>query len=106
MPFNQITGAKIATQTRPFPTRRFSSIRTKRSLEMAGYTLNVSGAISKPEVSVNETLYFDVVVKYFVSSVVLSNPFSIPLKYCGWVRQCVIALRHSGERKIVGMQYI
>ena len=58
MPFNQITGAKITTQTRPFPTRRFSSILTKRILEMAGYTLNVSGAISKAQLSINETLHF------------------------------------------------
>ena len=63
----------------------------------------VSGAISKSEVSIDETLHFDVVVKYSLSSVVLSNPFSIPLKYCGWVRQCLMALRQSGDREIEGI---
>ena len=71
--------------------------------------LNIScqicpGAISKAEVSINETLQFDVVVKYSVSSVVLSNLLSVPLKYCGWVHQCVMALGQSGDREIEGIQ--
>ena len=68
------------------------------------YSIYISGGISKVEVSINETLQFDVVVKYSVSSVVPSNPFYIPLKYCGWVRQCVMALRQSGDREKEGIQ--